>query len=66
MITHPILTGKALNNIEKSNIKEIFVLNTIPLKQDHKKIKVLDCSNMLAKAIKKIESNKSLSSLFIK
>jgi ribose-phosphate pyrophosphokinase len=66
MITHPILSGKALDNIEKSNIKEIFVLNTIPLKQEHPKIKVLDCSSMLAKAIKKIESNKSLSSLFIK
>lgn len=66
MITHPILSGNALENIEKSKIKEIFVLNTIPLKTDHPKIKVLDCSDMLAKAIKKIESNKSLSSIFIK
>lgn len=64
MITHPILSGKALDNIKKSQIKEVFVLNTIPLKQVHPKIKVLDCSNMISDAIIKIEKNKSLSSMF--
>jgi transposase len=66
MITHPILSGKALDNIEKSKIKEIFVLDTIPLKIQHDKIKILSCSKMISKAIHKIEENKSLSSLFNK
>jgi len=66
MVTHPILSGNAIENLDKSKITEIFVLNTIPLKKEHSKIKVLDCSNMLAKAIKKIDANKSLSSLFLK
>lgn len=66
MITHPILSGNALDNIEKSKIKEIFVLDTIPLKIQHDKIKILSCSKMISKAIHKIEENKSLSSLFNK
>lgn len=65
-LTHPILSGKALETLEKSKITEIFVLDTIPLKFTSPKITVLSCSEMLAKAIKKIDQNKSLSSLFLK
>jgi ribose-phosphate pyrophosphokinase len=65
-VTHPILSSKAIENLEKSKMTEIFVLDTIPLKQTSPKITVLSCTEMLAKAIKKIDQNKSLSSLFLK
>ena len=66
MVSHPILSGKSLQNLENSKITELFVLDTIPLKKEHPKVTVLTCSDMLAKAIKKIDTNKSLSSLFLK
>ena len=66
LVTHPILSGKAFENLENSKITEIFVLDTIPLNIEHPKVKVLSCSDMLAKAIKKIDTNKSLSQLFLK
>jgi len=66
LVTHPILSGKAFENLENSKITEIFVLDTIPLNNEHPKVKVLSCSDMLAKAIKKIDTNKSLSQLFLK
>jgi ribose-phosphate pyrophosphokinase len=65
-VTHPILSGKAIEALEKSKMTEIFVLDTIPLKRTSPKITVLSCTEMLAKAIKKIDQNKSLSSLFLK
>jgi len=66
LVTHPILSGKAFENLENSKITELFVLDTIPLMIEHPKVKVLSCSDMLAKAIKKIDTNKSLSQLFLK
>jgi len=65
LVTHPILSGKANEFIEKSKIKELIVLDTIPLKISSPKITVLSCSEMLSTAIKKIDNNKSLSSLFL-
>ena len=66
LITHPVLSGKAYENLEKSKLTELIVLDTIPLKQTSSKITQLSCSELLAKAIKKIDTNKSLSSLFLK
>jgi len=64
--THPVLSGKAYENIENSVLEEIVVSDTIPLKQNSPKIKVLTVSNLYAKAIRKIHDNESISSLFIK
>lgn len=64
--THPVLSGKAYENIENSVLEEIAVSDTIPLKQPSSKIKVLSVSNLYAKAIRKIHDNESISSLFIK
>jgi ribose-phosphate pyrophosphokinase len=64
--THAVLSGKAYDNIEKSVLEEIVVTDTIPLKQQSDKIKVLTVSNLFAKAIRKIHDNESISSLFIK
>lgn len=64
--THPVLSGKAYENIENSVLEEIAVSDTIPLTQPSGKIKVLTVSNLYAKAIRKIHDNESISSLFIK
>lgn len=63
--THPILSGSAYDNIEKSVLKELVVTDTIPVKES-KKIKVLSVANLFAKAIRKIHDHESISSLFIK
>src|SRR5688572_5913514 len=64
--THAVLSGKAYDNINASSLEELVVTDTIPLKQDSQKIKVLTVSNLFAKAIRKIHDNESISSLFIK
>jgi ribose-phosphate pyrophosphokinase len=64
--THAVLSGKAYENIENSVLEELVVTDTIPLKQESRKIKVLTVSTLFAKAIRKIHDNESISSLFIK
>lgn len=64
--THGVLSGKAYENINNSVLEELVVTDTIPLKQESPKIKVLTVSNLFAKAIRKIHDNESISSLFIK
>ena len=64
--THGVLSGKAYENIANSVLEEIVVTDTIPLKKESAKIKVLTVSNLFAKAIRKIHDNESISSLFMK
>lgn len=64
--THPVLSGKAYENIENSELEELIVTDTIPLKQESSKIKVLTVSDLFAKAIRKIHDHESISSLFVK
>jgi ribose-phosphate pyrophosphokinase len=64
--THPVLSGKAYENIEGSVLEEIVVSDTIPLKEKGLKIKVLSVSDLFAKAIRKIHDHESISSLFIR
>jgi len=64
--THPVLSGKAHENIEKSELLEMAVTDTIPLKMQSSKIKVLTVSDLFAKAIRKIHDHESISSLFIR
>jgi ribose-phosphate pyrophosphokinase len=64
--THPVLSGKAYENVENSVLEELVVADTIPLKKDSPKIRVLTVSDLFAKAIRKIHDNESISSLFIK
>lgn len=64
--THPVLSGKAYENISQSVLEEIVVTDTIPLKENISKIKVITVSNLFAKAIRKIHDRESISSLFIK
>ncbi len=64
--THPVLSGGAYETIENSVLDEIAVTDTIPLKKNSKKIKVLTVSDLFAKAIRKIHDHESVSSLFIR
>jgi ribose-phosphate pyrophosphokinase len=66
--THPVLSGPAIERVEKSSIKELVVTNTIPLREAAircGKIKVLSISTILAEAIRRIHNEESVSSLFV-
>ncbi|MDW8296698.1 MAG: ribose-phosphate pyrophosphokinase [Raineya sp.] len=63
--THPVLSGKAYENIENSVLEEVIVSDTIPLKRESPKIKVLSVAPLFAKAIRSVHEYESISSLFI-
>ncbi|PIY12427.1 MAG: ribose-phosphate pyrophosphokinase [Flexibacter sp. CG_4_10_14_3_um_filter_32_15] len=63
--THPVLSGKAYENINNSPLLELAVMDTIPLKEKFDKIKVLSVAELFAKAIRKIHDQESISTLFI-
>ena len=65
MCTHPVLSGNAYENIEKSMLTEMVVTDTIPLKQKSDKIKVLSCAKLFAKAIRNTHEFKSIAALFV-
>ncbi|MBP6385675.1 MAG: ribose-phosphate pyrophosphokinase [Pseudarcicella sp.] len=66
IVTHPVLSGKAYENINNSVLTELLVTDTIPLKHESDKIKVLSVAELFAKAIGRIRDHESISSLFIK
>ncbi|MGN6294744.1 MAG: ribose-phosphate diphosphokinase [Chitinophagaceae bacterium] len=65
LITHPVLSGKAYENIENSVLEELVVCDTIPLKKESPKIKVISVSDLFAVAIRNAFENKSITSLFV-
>lgn len=64
MCTHPVLSGKAYETIEASVIDELVVCDTIPLRKESKKIKVLSVADLFANAIRNVTEFGSISSLF--
>lgn len=63
--THPVLSGKAYENLENSVLEEIALCDTIPLKAgDYKKIKVLSVDSLFSNAIRNVSEFGSISSLF--
>lgn len=64
--THPVLSGPAIERIANSSIKEVIVLDTIPLSKEKQidKIKVLSADELFGPAIQKIFSGDSVSVLF--
>ncbi len=64
MCTHPVFSGKAYERLEKSPFTEIVTTDTIPLKKESNKIKVLSTADLFAEVIKRVETKKSISSLF--
>ena len=65
LCTHPILSGKAYENIDNSVLEELVVCDTIPLHGKSNKIKVLSVADLFAIAIRNAYENKSITSLFI-
>jgi ribose-phosphate pyrophosphokinase len=66
--THPVLSGSAVANIEASELDELVVTDTIPLREEaHEsaKIRVLSVAGMLAETIRRINREESVSSLFM-
>lgn len=62
--THPILSGPAYQRIEDSQIDELLVTDTVPLRKPSDKIKVLSVASIFAEAIQRIHTNDTISALF--
>ena len=63
--THPILSGDAVEKINDSEIVELVISDSIPLKVASPKIKVLSIADIFAKTIKAVTTNKSISTNFV-
>ena len=66
--THPVLSGAAVERIEKSQLDELVVTDTIPLRPDAKackRIRQLSVAELLAETIRRIATDDSVSSLFM-
>jgi ribose-phosphate pyrophosphokinase len=66
--THGVFSGNAIQRIEESPLDEVVVTNSIPASKDGKrssKIRYLSIARLLAEAIRRIDANDSVSSLFV-
>lgn len=66
-ITHPVLSGKAIDNISNSALDEIVVTDTIPLSENAKtcpKIRQVSIASLLAESLRRINNEESISALF--
>lgn len=66
--THPVLSGKAIENISNSDLDELVVTDTIPLSKEAaklKKIRQLSIAEMLAETIRRIAAGESVSSMYV-
>jgi ribose-phosphate pyrophosphokinase len=63
--THAVLSGPAYERIEASQLTELIVTDTIPLKKQSSKIRVLTVADLFADVIKQLVNNESISKHFI-
>ncbi|KAI9063085.1 phosphoribosyl pyrophosphokinase [Trametes sanguinea] len=67
MVTHGILSGNALKNVEQSSLEKLIVTNTLPQSENVarcSKIEVIDIGNVLAEVIRRSHYGESVSKLF--
>jgi len=67
-ITHPVLSGPAIERLNNSEIDELVVTNSIPLSHEGKKcskIRVISLAATIAECIKRLSNEESLSEMFI-
>ena len=67
-ITHPVLSGKAVANIEGSVLDELVVTDTIPLRggaETCKRIRQLSIAELLAESMRRVSDEESVSSLYV-
>lgn len=65
--THPVLSGKAIENLNNSELDQLVVADSIPLRQealDCPRIRQLTLSKMLAEAMRRLSNEESLSAMF--
>ncbi|MFI2743013.1 ribose-phosphate pyrophosphokinase [Zhouia sp. PK063] len=63
--THALLSGNAYERIENSKLTELIVTDSIPLKQQSNKIRVLSCAKLFADVMHRVHHNTSISSKFL-
>ena len=66
--THPVLSGKAIERISNSELDELVVTDTSPLREDAKackRIRVLSIAGLFAETVRRISADDSVSSLFV-
>ena len=66
--THPVLSGAAVERIEKSQLDELVVTDTIPLRPEAKackRIRLLSVAELLAETMRRVATEDSVSSLFM-
>ncbi|MDT8415709.1 MAG: ribose-phosphate pyrophosphokinase [Flavobacteriaceae bacterium] len=63
--THALLSGSAYEKIESSKLTELIVSDSIPLRKESPKIKVLSTAHLFADVMKRVHSNTSISSKFL-
>ena len=67
-VTHPVLSGRAIENLERSTLDELVVTDTIPLDDAAAacaRVRVLSVGELLAESIARIHRNESVSTLFV-
>lgn len=63
--THALLSGNAYEKIENSKLTELIVTDSIPLRKESPKIKVISSAALFADVMKRVHSNNSISSKFL-
>jgi len=63
--THPVLSGPAYERVKKSDLDELIVSDTIPLKEESEKITVLSVAPLFAEVIRRVYHNESVNGLFV-
>ncbi len=68
-ITHGVLSGPAMDRINKSHIEKVYITNTIPFNKEENdpkdRVQILSVANLFGEAIKRTHEETSISSLFI-
>jgi len=67
-VTHPVLSGAAISNIQNSQLDAVVVTDTIPLTKEAKacpKIRQLSIAGLLAETIRRVSAEESVSSLYV-
>jgi ribose-phosphate pyrophosphokinase len=65
LCSHAVLSGKAYENIDKSKLTELVVTDTIALKQQSPKIKVVSSAPLFADVMRNVITSESISSKFV-
>ncbi len=63
--THGLLSGNAYERIEKSQLLELIVTDSIPISEENDKVKVLSCADLFADVMHRVHHNTSISSKFL-